>query len=40
MSLYLGVLSLLYSGFWNTYGVCAGEFEGEKREGGGGVESV
>ena len=27
----------LYSGFWNTYGVCAGGFEGEKR---GGVESV
>ena len=25
----------LYSGFWNTYGVCAGGFEGEKRGGGG-----
>jgi hypothetical protein len=24
----------LYSGFWNTYGVCAGGFEGEKRGGG------
>ena len=23
----------LYSGFWNTYGVCAGGFEGEKRGG-------
>ena len=24
----------LYSGFWNTYGVCAGGFEGEKTGGG------
>jgi hypothetical protein len=26
----------LYSGFWNTYGVCAGGFEGE----GGGGERI